>query len=400
MRISSLDRRRPPGQHVRAHRAGLQPGHRPAERRGRACEQRRGRRRGRERQGGRARVASDLAVPALRHAVRLPRVAAQPGGRARQDHHRRARQGALGRARRDRARAGERRVRVRRTAADEGRLQRAGRHRRRRLLDPPAARRRRRHHAVQLPGDGAAVDVRERDRVRQRVRAQAVGEGPVRLAVPRRALEGSRAAGRRLHRRAGRQGSRRRAADARGRRCGEFRRLDADRALHLRDRHVARQAGAGSRRREEPHGRAARRRPRSGRRRRGVRGVRRGRRAVHGGVRDRCGRRRRRRARGRDRGATSEAPRRRRRRPGHRHGPADHPRAPRQGGGLHRLRRVVRRDRRGGRTRGGRTGRRLLPRHDVARQRLPRHGGLPRRDLRAGAVRRARRHATTRRSRW
>ena len=51
--------------------------------------------------------------------------------------------------------------------------------RRRRVLDPPAARRRGRHHAVQLPGDGADVDVRQRPRLRQHVRAQAEREGPV-----------------------------------------------------------------------------------------------------------------------------------------------------------------------------------------------------------------------------
>ena len=49
-----------------------------------------------------------------------------------------------------------------------------------------------------------------------------------------------------------------------------LRRLDADRALHLRDRHEARQARAGARRREEPHDRAAGRGHRDGRRRRGV----------------------------------------------------------------------------------------------------------------------------------
>ena len=50
------------------------------------------------------------------------------------------------------------------------------------LLDPPAARRRRRHHAVQLPGDGADVDVPDRDRVREHVRAEAERARPV---VPR-----------------------------------------------------------------------------------------------------------------------------------------------------------------------------------------------------------------------
>ena len=44
-------------------------------------------------------------------------------------------------------------------AAHEGRVLRERLVGRRQLLDPPAARRRRRHHAVQLPGDGADVDV-------------------------------------------------------------------------------------------------------------------------------------------------------------------------------------------------------------------------------------------------
>ena len=61
-----------------------------------------------------------------------------------------------------------------------------------------------------------------------------------------------------------------------------LRRLDADRALRLRDRDEGRQARAGARRREEPHDRAARRRHRHGRRRRGERGLRLGRRALHG----------------------------------------------------------------------------------------------------------------------
>ena len=51
--------------------------------------------------------------------------------------------------------------------------------RRRRALAPAAARRLRRDHAVQLSGDGAAVDVPDRARLRQHVRAEAVGEGSV-----------------------------------------------------------------------------------------------------------------------------------------------------------------------------------------------------------------------------
>ena len=76
----------------------------------------------------------------------------------------------------------------------QGRLQRAGLERRRRLPDPPAARRRRRHHAVQLPGHGPDVDVRQRDRLRQHVHPQAVREGPVGVDLPRRAARRGRRA--------------------------------------------------------------------------------------------------------------------------------------------------------------------------------------------------------------
>ena len=69
---------------------------------------------------------------------------------------------------------------------------------------------------------------------------------------------------------------------------------------------------------------------------------------------------------------------------------------------LHRLRRGGRRQgrrrrprRRGARRRGG-----LLARPDALRRRHPRHGHLPRGDLRPGALGRPRRRRTTRRSRW
>ena len=65
-------------------------------------------------------------------------------------------------------------------------------------------------------------------------------------------------------------------------RRGQLRRLDADRALHLRDRHGERQARAGPGRRQEPHGRAARCRHRHGRRCRRLRRLRLRRRALHG----------------------------------------------------------------------------------------------------------------------
>ena len=139
------------------------------------------------------------------------------------------------RPRRGRPRPGEHRVRLRHPAPAEGRLQRAGGDRRRRLLDPPAARRRRRHHAVQLPGDGADVDVRQRPGVRQHVRAQAEREGSVGVDAARRAARHGRAAAGLLQRRARRQGRRRPDPRAPRHRRRQLRRLDADRQVHLRD---------------------------------------------------------------------------------------------------------------------------------------------------------------------
>ena len=57
------------------------------------------------------------------------------------------------------ARHGSGRVRLRRAATAQGRIQRERRHRRRQLRRAPAAGRGRRHHAVQFPGHGADVDV-------------------------------------------------------------------------------------------------------------------------------------------------------------------------------------------------------------------------------------------------
>ena len=68
---------------------------------------------------------------------------------------------------------------------------------------------------------------------------------------------------RRLQRRARRQGRGGRDPQPPRHRRRQLRRLDADREVHLRDRHRHRQARAGARRRQEPHGGAARRRPRA-----------------------------------------------------------------------------------------------------------------------------------------
>ncbi len=147
------------------------------------------------------RVARRLDRQAHHGALRLPRAAQRPQGRAGVDHRRRARQGALGRARRDRPRPRGRRVRLWHPAAAQGRLHRAGLHRHRCLLDPSAARPGRHHLAVQLPGHGADVVLPDRRRGRQHRGAQAVREGPVRRQLPGRAVEGGRSAGRRLQRR-------------------------------------------------------------------------------------------------------------------------------------------------------------------------------------------------------
>ena len=244
--------------------------------------------------------------------------------------HRRARQGARRRPGRGRPRPRLRRVRVRHPAPAQGRTQLRGLDRHRRAHGAAAGRRRRGHHAVQLPGDGAAVDARQRARLRQRVRAQAVGEGPVGVAAARRAG-------------AARPGSPTactpscRATPKRSTRCSTHPDVDAvsfvgstrDRAPRLRDRRQARQAGPGARRREEPHGRAARRRPRRRRRRRHLGRLRLGGGALHGDLGGRRGGRGRRSAGRGDRGAHPRRRRRSRRRRRVDDGTAHHERAPR-----------------------------------------------------------------------
>ena len=100
-----------------------------------------GRRRGQGRLPG---LARDVAVQAHRHHVQDPQPGRPAPPRARGAPDRRARQGPVRRAGRDRPGPREPRVRDRHPEPAQGRLQRAGQHRRRRLPDPPAARRRRR----------------------------------------------------------------------------------------------------------------------------------------------------------------------------------------------------------------------------------------------------------------
>ena len=135
-----------------------------------------------------------------------------------------------------------------------------------------------RHHLpVQLPGHGADVVLPHRHRRRQHRRAQAVGEGPDRVAVDGRTVGRSRPARRRVQRAAGRQDRRRRTADQPGDQVDQLRRLHPDRAVRLRHRHRRGQARPGPRRRQEPRRHPARRRPRPGRRRDGQRRLRLGR---------------------------------------------------------------------------------------------------------------------------
>ena len=302
-------------------RRHLQPGDRPGQRHGGLRHRGRGRRRGR---GGRRRVpglAGDLAGQAGRRSCsRSASWSAPAPGRAGRADHAPSTARSLSDARGEVARGLE----VVEFACGiphllKGGVLRERLDRRRRVLDPPAARRGRRDHPVQLPGHGADVDVPDRDRLRQH-----------RSCSSRR-----------------RRTRRRRCCIAEllaeaGLPDGVFNVVHGDKEAvdalltHPEVKAVsfvgstpiaryvyetgtaARQAGPGPRRREEPHGRAARRRPRPGRRRRGLRRLRLGRRALHGDLGP--GRRRpgRRRAGRQDRRAGREAadrPRRPTRRP-------------------------------------------------------------------------------------
>ena len=195
---------------------------------------------------------------------------------------------------RDRPRPRVRRVRLRHPAPAQGVAQLRGGQRRRRAHGAAAGRGGGRHHPVQLPGDGAAVDARQRPGVRQRLRAEALGEGPVPVAPPGRARAGGGVPGRRLQRGPRRRRGGQRPPHPPRHRRGVVRRKHTGRPSRLRDGHRARQAGAGARWGQEPHGRAARRRRRRRRRLGDLGGLRLGRRALHGhlgGGRRRRGRR-------------------------------------------------------------------------------------------------------------
>ena len=135
---------RPRDRRRRAHRPGLQPGHRRAAARGGVRVRRRGGagdRRGIRRPAG---LARDRPHQARRRVLQAAPPARRAPGRARRDPHERARQGRSPMPR-ARSRAASRTSSSRRARAPaEGRALRAGRARRRRALDEAAGRRRRR----------------------------------------------------------------------------------------------------------------------------------------------------------------------------------------------------------------------------------------------------------------
>ena len=208
--------------------------------------------------------------------VRLPRAGQEPRERARGAHHRRARQGRS-------ATPPARSPAALRSSSSPAASRTCSRAASPRTSRPAStsysirqpARRRGRDHPVQLPRHGADVDVPDRDRLRQRLRAQAVGEGPVRVDAARPAA-----------------GPRPACPTAcstwstvtRSRSTRSSTHPDIAAVSFVGSTPIARyvyetgtqrgQAGAGARRREEPHGRPARRRPRPGRRRGGLRRVR------------------------------------------------------------------------------------------------------------------------------
>ena len=172
----------------------------------------------------------------------------------------------------------------RHSAYDEGRIHRRRRPRHRHLFDAATARRRRRHHAVQFPGDDPDVEVRARDRLRQRLHPQTVGARSRRADDAGRADDRGGAAARHPQCRQRRQGSGRRHPRRSRYQRRRFCRLFADRAIHLRACGGYRQALPVFWRRQEPRHHHAGCRHGPDRRCAGRRRIRRGRRALHGGV--------------------------------------------------------------------------------------------------------------------
>ena len=182
---SPLDRRQAGRGNLGTGGSCLRPRPWGADGRGRPRVGRRGRRGGRERRRGVRVVARDVALETGGALLLDPRALPRATRGSREDPHRRAWEGALGRDGRGGPGARGDRVRLRDPDARQGGVLRAGLDGDRRLLDPPATRRRGRDHAVQLPGDGAHVDVGAGDRVWQLLHPQALREGPLGVALDR-----------------------------------------------------------------------------------------------------------------------------------------------------------------------------------------------------------------------
>ena len=99
--------------------------------------------------------------------------------------------------RRDSARHGGRRIRMRRSPSRQGRIYQHRRNRHRHVFHALARGRLRRHHTLQLPRHDTHVDVRTRNRMRQHFHLQTIGERPILAgALGRTILRGGRACGR------------------------------------------------------------------------------------------------------------------------------------------------------------------------------------------------------------
>ena len=246
-----LDRRADRRGYVRPRGPGLRPGNGPGDEAGRLRVGRRGRSGRRRGQGGLPGLAGDLAVEADGDHVPDPQPRGSAPARAGGAPDRGARQGPHRRARRDRPRPREPRVRLfhpdtcSRAASPSRRA-------------PASTSTRSASRSASWPGSRpfnfpAMVPMwmfATAIATRQHVHPQAVGEGPVGVQLHGRAAARGRRPGRRLQRRPRRQGRGRRDPRAPRHRRRQLRRLDADRALHLRDRDA--RPASGSRRSAAP----------------------------------------------------------------------------------------------------------------------------------------------------
>ncbi len=189
-------------------------------------------------QGSLQDLAQDADRRARAHLPQVPAADPREHGRAGRHPHGRAGQDAARCRRRrvPRPRSGRARRRHRQPAAGRAGQQRG--QRRRHLHAAAAAGRVRGHHALQLPGHDPAVDVPDGHRLRQHLRAEALGAGPDGHHAPVRARAGGRHSGRRAQRRARRRGGGQRDLRPPGHQGDLLRRLDQGRHACLQPRHA------------------------------------------------------------------------------------------------------------------------------------------------------------------